>query len=270
MNILVESVFASEWLANTVTNIAVAVAILFLTLWCSTLIKNRIIHIGYKYEKLDDTLFLFLSKVVQVLMIVFGGTVILNKFGVQTTSIIALLGAASLAVGLALQGTLSNFAAGIMLIAFRPFQKGDYVSVGGSSGTVEEISIFTTELATPDNIQVIVPNGQIWGSSITNYSAYETRRVDFVFGISYGSNINVAEDILMSLISDDKRIHTTPEPLIKVGNLNNSSVDFTVRVWCDRSDYWSIKFDMTRSVKEAFDKGGIDIPFPTTTIMKSD
>jgi small conductance mechanosensitive channel len=123
MNILVESVFASEWLANTVTNIAVAVAILFLTLWCSTLIKNRIIHIGYKYEKLDDTLFLFLSKVVQVLIIVFGGTVILNKFGVQTTSIIALLGAASLAVGLALQGTLSNFAAGIMLIAFRPFQK---------------------------------------------------------------------------------------------------------------------------------------------------
>jgi small conductance mechanosensitive channel len=269
MNISLESIFFSEWLTNALTNIVVASAILFLTFWCSKLVKNRIIHIGYKYETLDDTLFLFLSKIAHVLIIVFGCTVILNKFGVQTTSIIALLGAASLAVGLALQGTLSNFAAGIMLIAFRPFRKDDYVCVGGSSGTVKEISIFTTELATPDNIQIIVPNGQIWGSSITNYSAYETRRVDFVFGISYESDLKVAEDILMDLISNDKRIHNAPEPLIKVCHLNNSSVDFTVRVWCDRSEYWNIKFDLTRSVKEAFDKGGIDIPYPTTTVITS-
>jgi small conductance mechanosensitive channel len=266
---LINSFFAAEWLENTVTNIVVAAVILFLTLWCSTWIKKRIIYIGYKYEKLDDTLFVFLSKIAQVLILIFGGTVILNKFGVQTTSIIALLGAASLAVGLALQGTLSNFAAGIMLIAFRPFQKGDYVSVSGSAGTVKEISIFTTELATPDNIQVIVPNGQIWGASISNYSAYDTRRVDLVFSISYGSDLQVTEDILVNLISNDKRIHTNPEPLIKVGKLNNSSVDFTVRVWCDRSDYWHIKFDMTRSVKEAFDKGGVDIPYPTTTIINA-
>jgi small conductance mechanosensitive channel len=270
MNNLVNSFFAEEWLTNTVTNIVVAAVILFLTLWCSTWIKKRIIYFGYKYEKLDDTLFVFLSKIEQVLIIIFGGTVILNKFGVQTTSIIALLGAASLAVGLALQGTLSNFAAGIMLIAFRPFQKGDYVSVSGSAGTVKEISIFTTELATADNIQVIVPNGQIWGASISNYSAYDTRRVDFIFSVSYGSDLQVTEDILVNLISNDKRIHTNPEPLIKVGKLNNSSVDFTVRVWCDRSDYWHIKFDMTRSVKEAFDKGGVDIPYPTTTIIKAD
>jgi small conductance mechanosensitive channel len=270
MNNLVNSFFAAEWLTNTVTNIVVAAVILFLTLWCSTWIKKRIIYFGYKYEKLDDTLFVFLSKIVQVLIIIFGGTVILNKFGVQTTSIIALLGAAGLAVGLALQGTLSNFAAGIMLIAFRPFQKGDYVAVSGSAGTVKEISIFTTELATADNIQVIVPNGQIWGASISNYSAYDTRRVDFIFSVSYGSDLQVTEDILVNLISNDKRIHTNPEPLIKVGKLNNSSVDFTVRVWCDRSDYWHIKFDMTRSVKEAFDKGGVDIPYPTTTIIKAD
>jgi small conductance mechanosensitive channel len=155
-----------------------------------------------------------------------------------------------------------------MLIVFRPFQKGDYVSVGGSAGTVKAIEIFTTELATPDNVQIIVPNGRIWGASITNYSAYETRRVDFVFGVSYSSDLKIAEDILAKLIAKDTRIHSDPEPLVKVGNLNDSSVDFTVRVWCDRGDYWNIKYDMTRAVKEAFDKGGIDIPFPTTTIVK--
>ena len=264
----VKNLFSMEWMTNMVVDIAAAAAIFLFTLWLARLAKNRIIHLGYKYENLDDTLFLFLGKIARVLVIVFGGTVILNKFGVQTTSIIALLGAAGLAVGLALQGTLSNFAAGIMLIVFRPFQKGDYVSVGGSAGTVKAIEIFTTELATPDNVQIIVPNGRIWGASITNYSAYETRRVDFVFGVSYSSDLKIAEDILAKLIAKDTRIHSDPEPLVKVDNLNDSSVDFTVRVWCDRGDYWNIKYDMTRAVKEAFDKGGIDIPFPTTTIVK--
>jgi small conductance mechanosensitive channel len=153
---------------------------------------------------------LFLGKIARVLVFGFGCTVILNKFGVQTTSIITLLGAAGLAVGLALQGTLSNFAAGIMLIVFRAFQKGDYVSVGGSAGTVKAIAIFTTELATPDNVQIIVPNGRIWGASITNYSAYETRRVDFEFGVSYSSDLKIAEDILAKLIAKDTRIHSAP------------------------------------------------------------
>ena len=166
----VKNLFSMEWMTNMVVDIAAAAAIFLFTLWLARLAKNRIIHLGYKYENLDDTLFLFLGKIARVLVIVFGGTVILNKFGVQTTSIIALLGAAGLAVGLALQGTLSNFAAGIMLIVFRPFQKGDYVSVGGSAGTVKAIEIFTTELATPDNVQIIVPNGRIWGASITNGS----------------------------------------------------------------------------------------------------
>jgi small conductance mechanosensitive channel len=266
---LVENLFSAEWLTNMAVDIMAAAAILLLTFWLARLVMRRIVHLGYKYESLDDTLFLFLGKIARVLVIVFGGTVILNKFGVQTTSIIALLGAAGLAVGLALQGTLSNFAAGIMLIVFRPFQKDDYVSVGGSAGTVKQITIFTTELATPDNVQIIVPNGRIWGASITNYSAYDTRRVDFVFGVSYGSNLKTAEDILAKLIAKDIRIHSDPEPLVKVGNLNDSSVDFAVRVWCDRGDYWGIKYDMTRAVKDAFDKGGIDIPFPTTTIVKA-
>jgi small conductance mechanosensitive channel len=260
---------SSEWLTNIAIDIGAAVAIFIVTLWVAKWVKNWVIRLGCKYEKLDDTLFLFLGKIARVLVIVFGGTVILNKFGVQTTSIIALLGAAGLAVGLALQGTLSNFAAGIMLIVFRPFEKGDYVSVGGSSGTVKEISIFTTELATPDNVQIIVPNGQIWGAAITNYSSYDTRRLDFVFGVSYGSDLKVAEDILKGLIAEDNRIHIEPEPLVKVGNLNDSSVDFIVRVWCDRPEYWNIKFDMIRAVKDAFDKGGIDIPFPTTTMVQA-
>lgn len=264
-----EKLISSEWLAIIVINVGAAVAIFIVTLWVAKWVKSRIIHLGYKYEKLDDSLFLFLGKVARVLVIIFGGTIILNKFGVQTTSIIALLGAAGLAVGLALQGTLSNFAAGIMLIVFRPFEKGDYVSVGGSAGTVKEISIFTTELATPDNVQIIVPNGRIWGAAITNYSAYDTRRVDFVFGVSYSSDLKVAEDILLGIIAKDNRIHGDPEPLVKVGNLNDSSVDFTVRVWCNRGDYGAIKFDMTRSVKEAFDKGGIEIPFPTTTMVQA-
>ncbi len=264
-----ESLFSAEWLTDVGMNIGAAAAILIFTLWIAKFVKNRIIYLGYKYEQLDDTLFVFLGKIAQVLVIVFGATIVLNKFGVQTTSIVALLGAAGLAVGLALQGTLSNFAAGIMLIVFRPFQKGDYITVAGSSGTAKTISIFTTELATPDNVQIIVPNGQIWGSAITNYSAYDTRRVDFVFGVSYSSDLKVAENTIVKLVANDSRIHKEPKPLVKVGNLNDSSVDFTVRVWCDRGDYWDIKFDMIRAVKDNFDKRGIDIPFPTTTVVKA-
>lgn len=262
------SLISTEWLANIVINVGAAIAIFLVTLWIAKLAQNRIVYLGYKYEKLGDTLFLFLGKIARILVIVFGVTIILNKFGVQTTSIVALVGAAGLAVGLALQGTLSNFAAGIMLIVFRPFKTGDYVVVAGSSGTVKEISIFTTELATSDNIQIIVPNGRIWGAAITNYSVYETRRADMVFGVSYSSDLKVAEKILNDLIAADKRIHADPAPLVKVGNLSDSSVDFNVRVWCDRGDHWAIKYDMIRGVKEGFDAGGIDIPFPTTTVVK--
>ena len=189
------SLFSAEWLTGIVISVGAAIAIFLVTLWIAKLAQNRIVYLGYKYENLDDTLFLFLGKIARVLVIVFGVTIILNKFGVQTTSIVALVGAAGLAVGLALQGTLSNFAAGIMLIVFRPFRTGDYVVVAGSSGTVKEISIFTTELATSDNNQIIVPNGRIWGAAITNYSVYATRRVDMDFGVSYSSDLKVAYSI---------------------------------------------------------------------------
>ena len=251
------------------TNILAAICVLVVTFLLSRWVKSSIAQLGFKYDQLDDTLFVFLSKFSQIVVIIVGATFVLNSFGVQTTSIVALLGAAGLAVGLALQGTLSNFAAGIMLIVFRPFKQGDFVSVSGQSGTVKEISIFTTELATTDNLQVIVPNGQVWGAPITNYSVYDKRRLDLVFSVSYGTDLARADAVLTDLVAGDTRIHKAPDPLIKVSALNQSSVDFTLRLWCDASDYLTLKFDLTRRVKEAFDVAGIEIPFPTTMIINS-
>jgi len=188
---------------------------------------------------------------------------VLGRFGIQTTSLAALIGAAGLAVGLALQGTLSNVAAGVMLVAFRPFKVGDFIEAAGTSGTVRAVTLFTTELTSADNVLIIVPNGDIWSSAITNYSYFETRRCDLVFGVSYDTDLRKAEQAILKCIRADDRAHPAPEPFVKVSNLGDSSVDFTVRVWCDAADYWGLKFDLTRAVKEAFDKAGIEIPFPT-------
>ena len=250
------------------SNLAAAIAAIVVTLFASRFVKSWIAKLGFRYEQLDDTLFVFLSKFAQVVVLAVGSIFVLNSFGVQTTSIVALLGAAGLAVGLALQGTLSNFAAGIMLIVFRPFKRGDYVSVSGQSGTVKEISIFTTELGTPDNLQIIVPNGQVWGAPITNFSAYGTRRLDVTFGVAYASDLKQVEEVLAQIIAADKRIHQDPAPVIKVSNLNQSSVDFVVRIWCDSSDLWTLRLDLNRQVKDNFDAQKIEIPFPTTTIVQ--
>ena len=250
------------------SNLAAAIAAIVITLFASRFVKSWIAKLGFRYEQLDDTLFVFLSKFAQVVVLAVGSVFVLNSFGVQTTSIVALLGAAGLAVGLALQGTLSNFAAGIMLIVFRPFKRGDYVSVSGQSGTVKEISIFTTELGTPDNLQIIVPNGQVWGAPITNFSAYGTRRLDVTFGVAYASDLKQVEEVLAQIIAADKRIHQDPAPVIKVSNLNQSSVDFVVRIWCDSSDLWTLRLDLNRQVKDSFDAQKIEIPFPTTTIVQ--
>jgi small conductance mechanosensitive channel len=217
---------------------------------------------------LDDTLFGFFGSLARWVILVIAGIFILGQFGIQTTSLVALIGAAGLAIGLALQGTLTNLAAGVMLLIFRPFKVGDYITAGGHSGTVKAIDLFTTELATPDNVQIIVPNGQIWSGSITNFSAHETRRVDLAFGVGYGVNLKDAESLIRDLIDADERIHTDPEPFVKVTNLGDFAVDFTVRVWSDAGDYWGIKHDLTRAVKEAFDENGIDIPFPTQTVLR--
>ena len=261
-------ILMAEPVTAFLSNLAAAIAAIVITLFASRFVKSWVAKLGFRYEQLDDTLFVFLSKFAQVVVLAVGSVFVLNSFGVQTTSIVALLGAAGLAVGLALQGTLSNFAAGIMLIVFRPFKRGDYVSVSGQSGTVKEISIFTTELGTPDNLQIIVPNGQVWGAPITNFSAYGTRRLDVTFGVAYASDLKQVEEVLAQVIAADKRIHQDPAPVIKVSNLNQSSVDFVVRIWCDSSDLWTLRLDLNRQVKDNFDAQKIEIPFPTTTIVQ--
>ena len=156
-----------------------------------------------------------------------------------------------------------------MLMIFRPFKLGQYIEAGGHAGTVKEVNLFTTELATLDNVQIIIPNGAIWSGSIVNYSHHETRRVDLVFGVSYASDLKVAEAALRSMMDGEDRILDTPEPFLMVTELGPSSVDFTMRVWCDSADYGSLKFDLTRGAKYALDAAGVDIPFPTTTVIQA-
>lgn len=214
----------------------------------------------------DETLRRFFSSATRYLIIVITVLAALAQFGVQTASLIAVFGAASLAVGLALQGTLSNLAAGVMLLLFRPLRIGDYVAVGGHAGTVKAIDLFVTELATLDNVQVIVPNGQIWGAAITNYSVHATRRIEFTVGIDYADSIATAIDTVRAVIAADARCLADPEPAIMVNGLGESSVDIVVRVWCARGDFVALRADLLRASKEALDRAGISIPFPQRVV----
>lgn len=185
-----------------------------------------------------------------------------GMIGIETTSFIAVLGAAGLAIGLALQGSLSNFAGGVLILMFKPFKVGDFIQAQGETGSVREIQIFTTMLTTGDNKLVIIPNGPLANGNITNYSALDTRRVDFVFGIGYGDDINKARSVIQSILDADARIFKDPATLIVVGALADSSVNFTVRAWANSSDYWGVFFDTTEAVKKRFDEENISIPFP--------
>ncbi|SHM39731.1 small conductance mechanosensitive channel [Roseovarius pacificus] len=212
--------------------------------------------------RIDDTLGNFVASIIKWVILLVVLIAILGLFGIEATSLVAVLGAATLAIGMALQGTLSDLAAGFMLILFRPYKLGQYVEVAGTAGTVKDINLFITELATPDNVQIIVPNGQAWGSIITNFSHHDTRRVDLAFGIDYGDDVDKAMGIILDLARADARVHDDPEPWVRVTSLGDSSVDLTARLWCDAADYWDIKFEMTKAVKEAFDKNGVSIPYP--------
>lgn len=211
---------------------------------------------------IDNTIGNFVASLVRWLILLVVLIAVLNIFGIEATSLVAVLGAATLAIGMALQGTLSDLAAGFMLIIFRPYKLGDYVDVAGTAGTVKDINLFVTELATPDNVQIIVPNGQAWGAIITNYSAHDTRRCDIGFGIDYGDDADKAIELILDIAKSDERVMQDPEPWVRVTNLGDSSVDLTARLWCRAPDYWELKFQMTKAVKEAFDKGGISIPYP--------
>lgn len=217
-----------------------------------------------KSAKIDDTIGSFAASIVKWLILLVTIIAVMQLFGIEATSLVAVLGAGTLAVGLALQGTLSDVAAGVMLVIFRPYKLGQFVDIGGTSGTVRDLNIFVTELITPDNVQIILPNGKAWGSVITNYSAHPTRRLDLQFGIDYGDDADKAMAIIVDLAKADKRVHADPEPWVRLVNLGDSSVDLGVRLWCDAGDYWELKFAMTKLVKEAFDKDGISIPYPHT------
>lgn len=213
-------------------------------------------------QKVDETLVSFMTSILRWLLLLFVVIAALSQLGIDTTSLIALLGAAGLAVGLALQGSLANFAAGVLIIIFRPFTRGDFIDAGGAMGTVDKISIFTTILTTPDNKEVIVPNGSIIGGVITNFSARPTRRVDMVFGIAYDDDLRKARQILEEIIAADDRILAEPAPVITVGELADSSVNFLVRPWVNAADYWAVLWETTEAVKLRFDEAGITIPFP--------
>lgn len=216
--------------------------------------------------KQEPSIISFAGSFAYILVLAFAVLAALAKFGIQTASFIAVLGAAGFAVGFALQGSLANFAAGVLILVFRPYRVGDYIDVAGVAGTVKEIQLFTTELATPDNVKIMVPNGKIYGDTIKNFSVNDTRRVDLVVGIGYTSSIQKAIEVIMMLIKDDERILSDPAPQIAVSELADSSVNFVVRPWVKKDDYWPLRFDLTQKIKEAFDQNGIEIPFPQRAV----
>ena len=239
-----------------------AVVMLIVGLWLSGWAKRATASALSRLRRVDETLRSFFANLVKYLVLVMTIIAVLNQFGVQTASLIAVLGAAGLAIGLALQGTLSNVAAGVMLLLFRPLSVGQFVEAGGTMGTVKEINQFVTELATLDNLKVIVPNSAIWGSNITNYSEYPTRRIDMTFGIGYRDDIGRAKQILQELCAQHELVLGDPAPVIEVSALGASSVDLICRPWAKTGDYWTVFWDLTRQVKERFDREGISIPFP--------
>jgi small conductance mechanosensitive channel len=210
----------------------------------------------------DPTLIPFVSSLIYYLVIAFVVIAVLGLFGIPTASFVAVLGAAGLAVGLALQGTLSNFAAGVMLLVFRPFKVGDVVEAGGSTGKVVAISIFTTTMHSPDNKVIIQPNSQVLSGTIVNYNGNDTRRVDLVMGIGYDDDIGLAMETIRKIVTAHPKVHADPEPQIEVSNLGESSVDLVVRPWCDAGDYWTVFFDLTRQLKEGLEAAGCSIPYP--------
>lgn len=246
-------------------NLITALLIYFIGKWIVSIVVKALRKLMEK-NSIDKTLETFICNLVRVSLLVVVIIAAVGALGVQTTSLIAVMGAAGLAVGLALQGSLSNFAAGVLIVLFRPYKVGDFVEAAGVSGTIEEVQILTTIMKTPDNKRIIVPNSQIMGSIITNYSANATRRVDMTFGVGYDDDLDQVRKELTALVEADERILKDPPYQIVVKELADSSVNFVVRVWANTSDYWGIYFDMTEAVKKRFDEVGISIPYPQTDV----
>ncbi len=238
-----------------------AVITLVIGLWIIGLIMKGIRR-SMEKRNVEASLRQFLGSLLSVTLKIMLIISVISMVGVEMTSFVAILAAAGLAVGMALSGTLQNFAGGVLIILLKPFKVGDYIEAQGFSGTVKDIQIFNTILKTPDNKTIILPNGGLSTSPMTNYSTETVRRVDFSFGIGYSDDIDKAKKVILEIINGDQRIHKDPEPFIAVSELADSSVNFAVRVWANASDYWGIHFDMIEKVKKTFDKEGISIPFP--------
>ena len=259
----------SDWLPNVVKEyvvpfgikLVVAIVVLLLGRWVIKLIKKGLTRIMER-RKADPSLSSFLMSLVSVLLTFLLIIAIVGILGVNTSSLVALLASAGLAIGMALSGTLQNFAGGVMIMLFKPFKVGDFISAQGYEGVVNEIQIFNTHVLTPDNKEVILPNGSLSTGVMTNFSKQGTRRVDWSFSIAYGDDYDKAKSLLLRLCEEDGRIQKTPKPFVELGKLNDSSVDITVRVWVDAADYWAVFFSMNEKVYKAFAAEGLSIPFP--------
>ena len=247
----------THWLLN----VAIAIAIFFIgrmvVKWIVKLIRKLMIR-----NDLDPILVNFIAAIANAVLLLFVVVAALDHLGVDTTSMVALVGAAGLAIGLALQGSLQNFAAGVRMIVFRPFKLGDFIEAGGVVGVVEQVSIFSTVMKTGDNREIIIPNGQIYAGAITNYSARDTRRIDMVFGIGYDDDMLKAKKIMEDILAAHDLVLEEPAPAVAVAELADSSVNFNVRPWVNSGDYWGVRSNLIEQIKLTFDKEGISIPYP--------
>lgn len=264
---------SAEWLeklavatARTYVPKLVGFLVLLFIAWIVARIGRAIVRRLMLKAKVDETLTRFVANVVRYVVLTIGIVSGLGLFGIQTATFAAVLGAAGLAVGLAFQGTLSNLAAGVMLVAFRPFKVSDFVRAGGELGTVVEVELFTTELKTPDNRRVIVPNSKIFGETIENFSAHDTRRVDVEVGASYDSDIDATREALLAAVREVDGVHAEPAPVAFLDGFGDSSVDWQVRVWCDADVFWDVKQALVRSIKRTLDDEAIGIPYPQVDV----
>lgn len=263
---------AQSWLVHNqgliieyAVNIAAALLTLLVGYFAANLLSGGVVKV-MKARRLDATVTEFVGSILKYAILVFVVIAALGRVGVQTASFVAIIGAAGLAIGLALQGSLSNFAAGFLLIIFRPIKAGEFIEVAGTAGVVQSVQLFTTTLTTGDNKMVVVPNSAILNGTIVNYSRMAQRRVDMTFGIGYSSDLRKAKSILARLVAEDSRILRTPEVTIAVAALADSSVNIVVRPWVNSADYWPVWFDFHEKVKLAFDAEGIEIPFPQQVV----
>lgn len=239
-----------------------AIAILIIGLTLAKWLSKRVKKYMERSERFDSTVTPIFAKAVKIIIIAVTILAVLNKFGVETASLIAVLGTIGLAIGLALQGTLSNIASGLMLLILRPFNVGDTVDVGSTSGVVDEIGLFVTEMHTFDNVAITMPNSKVWGNEIRNYTQNSTRRVDMEFGIAYNDDMDKAMRIVNEVLDADERVLTEPEPLVAISKLGDSAVSVLARPWTETANVWPLRFDITKKIKERFDEEDISFPFP--------